>query len=288
MPALTRRKLLETTSIHVADVSCRAPRSACGDEERVSLLQLVVPRRGVFEWHAGGTSMVADGATALLFRAGTRYRVAHPVDGGDECTAITFAQGAADAVLAAEGASAGSSFIPLSDACNGSFRMAVERLRASEDPLEVEELSLHLLLRALRLRYQAPLRAAERERLEAVRAILALRFAEPLTLGQLGRAVHMSPFHLSRRFRAYTGTSLHQYRMRVRLAAAFERIVETRAEVSRIGLDVGFSTPSHFAAAFRRWYGCPPCDARARYGRSNVMRRTKSPVSFRSCVWPAR
>jgi AraC family transcriptional regulator len=54
--------------------------------------------------------------------------------------------------------------------------------------------------------------------------------------------------------------------MRARLSAAFERIVETRVEVSRIGLDVGFATPSHFAAAFRRRYGTTPGDVRSKYG----------------------
>jgi AraC family transcriptional regulator len=266
MPSLSRRPLHETAFVHVADVSCRAPKSGCGDEERVALPQLVVPRRGVFEWHASGRSVVADGATVLFFRAGARYRVAHPVDGGDECTAVTFESDAVDAMLATERVPAASSFMPLSDPCGGSFRLSVERLRATSDPLEAEELALQLLLSALRVRYQAPVRACEREALEAVRTILAVRFAEPLTLRELGRTVHMSSFHLARRFRAYTGTSLHQYRMRVRLSAAFERIVETRAEVGRIGLDVGFATPSHFAAAFRRSYGCRPGDVRSQYG----------------------
>jgi AraC family transcriptional regulator len=278
MSRLTRRKLLESTSILVADVSCRAPRSGRSDEEQVTRPQLVVPRLGVFEWHSGGTSVVADGATALFTRAGTRYRVSHPVDGGDECTAVTFAPDAVDGVLAAEGVPAVSSFMPFPDTCDGSFRIAVERLRATKDPLEAEELALHLLLRALRLRHQAPLRASEREPLEAARTILALHFAEPMTLRQLGRAVHMSPFHLSRRFRAYTGASLHQYRMRLRLSAAFERIVETREDVSRIGLDVGFATPSHFAAAFRRCYGYRPGELRSRFGRAVAAGAVGSPL----------
>jgi AraC-like DNA-binding protein len=81
-------------------------------------------------------------------------------------------------------------------------------------------------------------------------------------------ALYVSPFHLARRFRAYTGLSLHQYRMRARLSAAFERVVESDDEKSRIGLDVGFSTPSHFTAAFRRRFGVTPRYARATYGRT--------------------
>lgn len=79
----------------------------------------------------------------------------------------------------------------------------------------------------------------------------------------LARTLDVSPFQLCRIFRRETGTTLHGFRERLRIAAALERLRESRAELTDIALDLGYSSHSHFSASFRREFGVTPSAARA-------------------------
>jgi len=76
-------------------------------------------------------------------------------------------------------------------------------------------------------------------------------------------AVGVSQFHLARVFRAETGTSLHQYLLRIRMERALTRLGEGERQLSRLALELGFSSHSHFSAVFRRHFGESPARARA-------------------------
>jgi AraC-like DNA-binding protein len=245
---LTTRPLFKDTDADVLHARCVAPCSGPAEEEHVVRTQMIVTRRGVFDWQQDGRRTIVDGNIALVVSAGSRYRVAHPTDGGDESIAIN-----ADI-----------------DAPSGAFRiepwfrLAVERLRRSEDALEADERVVQLFAFARGAKRLGVVRPAHRDVLEAVRASLALRFAESLRLDAIARTVNLSPYHLARRFRAYTGSSLHQYRIDLRLAAAHARLADSDEEVGRIGVDVGFASASHFSAAYARRYGVQPAKLRAR------------------------
>ena len=90
------------------------------------------------------------------------------------------------------------------------------------------------------------------------RLLLATRFAEDLTLDDIARSVHCSAFHLGRIFRRQTGLSIHQYRHRLRLYAALDRIHAGADDLTGLALDLGFSSHSHFTDAFCRAFGLPP------------------------------
>lgn len=249
---LTTRSLFAQSHAEVLDARCVAPCSGPSEEEHVTRTQVIVPRRGVFEWHQEGRRTIVDGTTALVVSAGSRFRVAHPGHDGDDSLAINSDIDAPSGAFRIE---------PW-------FRRAIDRLRRSEDALEADERVVELL--AI-LRGAKPLtdnKPAERDALESVRSVLALRFAEPLRLEALARCVNFSPYHLARRFRAYAGTSLHQYRIDLRLAAAYARLTDTDDQVGRIGVDVGFTSASHFTAAFVQRYGVHPSKVSARRSRS--------------------
>ena len=71
-----------------------------------------------------------------------------------------------------------------------------------------------------------------------------------------------SVFHLCRSFRRATGLTLHDYRDEVRLRLALERLEGGERDLSRLALDLGYSSHSHFTAAFRRSFGAPPSSMR--------------------------
>jgi AraC-like DNA-binding protein len=100
-----------------------------------------------------------------------------------------------------------------------------------------------------------------RDLVEHAKLVLARRVDEPIRLAGLARAVGSSPYHLCRVFRAVTGGTIHQHRQGLRLAAGLTRL-ETGEALTDIALDLGYSSHSHFTAAFRSVYGAPPRQVR--------------------------
>lgn len=82
--------------------------------------------------------------------------------------------------------------------------------------------------------------------------------AEDLTLADISREVHMSPYHFSRMFKLSTGYSPHQYVVRQRIEQAKALLTNTDRPVGVVAQEVGFASPSHFAQQFRRLVGVSP------------------------------
>lgn len=95
------------------------------------------------------------------------------------------------------------------------------------------------------------------------RRLLWETHAQPMSLGALAGRLGVSSFHLCRVFRAATGRTLHAYREQLRLRLALER-VPGESDLTSLALDLGYSSHSHFTAAFRRAFGMPPREWRAR------------------------
>jgi len=88
------------------------------------------------------------------------------------------------------------------------------------------------------------------------------QFRSRLSLAVIGRAVHVSPYHLARLFRDEVGIPIHKYLNRLRLGAALEQIANGAMDLTTLALDLGYSSHSHFSDAFRRTFGAPPSSFR--------------------------
>ncbi|QFY11004.1 helix-turn-helix domain-containing protein [Nonomuraea phyllanthi] len=102
---------------------------------------------------------------------------------------------------------------------------------------------------------------------ERVRRVLALIAAEPgapHTVGSLARVAALSPSRFAHLFAAETGrTPMRAVReARVRHAAGLLEV--TDLDVGQVAAASGFVSPFHFSRAFKREYGVPPRDYRAR------------------------
>ena len=133
------------------------------------------------------------------------------------------------------------------------------------EPLLVDELAVLLLHRlageALGAAAKTEVTPAYREIAEHLKTVLGTRFHEDLTLAQLSVEVGCSPFYLARVFRTAENTSIHQYRVRVRLARSLEQVAAGR-ELRVVASELGFSSHSHFSATFHRTFGLTPSDLR--------------------------
>ncbi len=102
------------------------------------------------------------------------------------------------------------------------------------------------------------LHARHRELAEQLKATLALRYAQNLSLAVLAASVDCSPFHLCRVFRGVTGQTVHRYRHQLRLRRSLEELADARNDLAAVGLAMGFSSHSHFTESFRAAFGITP------------------------------
>jgi AraC family transcriptional regulator len=294
-------QLFASPLVTISDWCCRGTESHFGEEEESSGYVLVFPRTGLYvERRAGNDRVVADPSRVLFFNAGETYRVAHPVSGGDDCTAIRFNPKA----LMEFAFPTGRGHRPRLQGEEEPFRLPsagstnpmvllLHRMRQNllkrtrPEGLAVEEDASALLRQALELqrtqvgRTREPVRAdtckAHRDLVHAALILLAKRFRDRLSLNDIARAVFSSPFHLARIFRSETGTSLHAHQTQLRLRAALCEIADGARDLTALALDLGFSSHAHFSFTFQRHFQASPSQIRLSSARlAKLSRNTKA------------
>jgi AraC-like DNA-binding protein len=278
--SLTASLAHDSAIARIRVVHCTPEHRCCGPIEQATVSTLVLPLRGVFvKHHDHRTHVVADVCHGVFFNAGEPYRVSHPVDGGDECLAI---EPAADVLREIAGplgeaahrdkASFGCTDVLLTAdliIARKSLRHRLARRLANR--LEADETALQLLAataHAARIHRPAAQRERHRTRsrhaeiVESTKLALVSEPAQDWSLSALAKRVCSSPFHLARTFRRYAGLPLHRYQMMARLTAALDDVLDSSRELATVGVDLGFSSHSHFTAMFRSIFGTTPSTLR--------------------------
>jgi AraC family transcriptional regulator len=104
----------------------------------------------------------------------------------------------------------------------------------------------------------APRRGMPERQVRQVTEFMAAHLREDISLDQLAGVVGLSRFHFSTSFRRATGQTPYQWLTALRMARACELLRETGAAIAQVALQVGYDTPSAFAATFRRQRGKSP------------------------------
>ena len=86
--------------------------------------------------------------------------------------------------------------------------------------------------------------------------------ADDVPLASLAETARLSPFHFSRAFRQSFGMPPHRYHIHQRIERAKCMLANMALSVTEIGLRLGFSESSAFAATFRKVTGRTPSDFR--------------------------
>ena len=94
--------------------------------------------------------------------------------------------------------------------------------------------------------------------LRRISDLMASSLADDFSLSRLAREAEMSEFHFSRMFKRTTGRSPSQYFIGLKMERARSLLRQTRKSVIEIGLELGYTSPSHFAQVFRRETGSTP------------------------------
>lgn len=98
--------------------------------------------------------------------------------------------------------------------------------------------------------------------LDALLNHLQTHFAQPITLDEMARQLHLSKYHFARLFKQYTHMSPHEYLTNCRINAAKQLLRGSDEPLRQIGDRVGFSDVNNFIRCFRRQTGLSPTQYR--------------------------
>jgi AraC family transcriptional regulator len=85
-----------------------------------------------------------------------------------------------------------------------------------------------------------------------------------VSLAALALDAGLSRFHFCRAFKESTGLSPHAWLRQHRLEQAMNMLRDTEAPIALVAAELGYSSQTAFAAAFRRLTGETPSDWRRR------------------------
>jgi AraC-like DNA-binding protein len=260
--------LLDTQTATIRDIACSGECRHKSAEECAGFTHLVFPYRGVYVRHLARGDAVAEANQVLFFNTGESYRVSHPVAGGDASLDLVI-----DAPLLAELAPKGR----LREGERPAFRRQRLRIdprtqavvallrhslrRGAAETLEAETLALTLVRRALgeRTSHAAGASSGRQKLVDRAKLVLSADLARRWTLAEIAAEVGVSPVYLTQVFRQVEAMPLYRYQLRLRLARALD-LLGRYDDLTALGLDLGFSSHSHFSSAFRQAYGRTPAE----------------------------
>lgn len=270
------RVIFATPALKVGIFRCSPDDPRFADSGPAEHHLVVFPRASVWIQHAGSRPFVADPGVATTYNRGQPYTREPLSREGDRSDWFALSP---DLALATTGDDGGptredperpftTEFLPVTAALYAAQRHVLRLIEQQGDPLEIEERALSVLgatirrptRRSSRCRRGHRATAARRDLAMQARAELARGLFEPLQLSDLATTLGVSLWHLCRVFREETGTTIHAYRRDLRLRVALERLGTSAGQVSRLAFECGFSSHSHFTAAFRRQFGFTPSE----------------------------
>jgi AraC family transcriptional regulator len=280
VPEVVVESLLESPTVTVRDTYCQGNCRHKSAEECTTTTQLVFPYRGVYMRHLGHDQAVAEANQVLFFNAAEGYQVSHPVAGGDASLTLVVSDAQlrelAPVSLLRDGGTLAFRRQRLRIDARTQALVALLRHSLREniaEPLEAESLALTLVQRALGPRTTHPAGASfGRQRLvDRAKLVLSSDLARRWTLVEIAAEVRVSPVYLTQVFQQVEGIPLYRYQLRLRLARALD-LLARYDDLTALSLDLGFSSHSHFSAAFRQTYGHTPSEF-----RQSALRRYASP-----------
>ena len=259
-------RLLDTGSVTVKNVHCLGTCRHRSAEECAVATHLVFPYRGVYMRHVGRDQSVADANHVLFFNAGEGYQVSHPVSGGDDSLVLAVSPSLlrelVPPTLVARREEFGfrSQSLRIDPRAQALVALLRHSLRSgSIEPLEAESLALTLVCRSLgpRTTREAGATHARQRLVDRAKVLLAGDLKRRWSLAEIAAEIGGSPVYLTQAFQQVEGLPLYRYHLRLRLARALD-LVAQHDDLSALALDLGFSSHSHFTAAFKQAYGRSP------------------------------
>ncbi|MFD0847343.1 helix-turn-helix transcriptional regulator [Sphingosinicella xenopeptidilytica] len=107
-------------------------------------------------------------------------------------------------------------------------------------------------------------RARDRRKIEELCQILDDDTQAAFSIAELCRHLAWNETQMMECFKQVTGTTISNYRQRVRMDNALRQLCDTDASITEVAFNAGYEHPSNFATAFKRTFGFSPRLARTR------------------------
>lgn len=98
--------------------------------------------------------------------------------------------------------------------------------------------------------------------ISAVNEYVTANLDKPIHLNDIAKAIYVSSYHLSRKFKLLTGQSIVDYIQEQRLAKAMELLKATDFSITDVAGKVGFNDAAYFATCFKNKTGVSPMQYR--------------------------
>lgn len=260
--------LLNTTTLAIRDVVCSGECRHKSHEEYTDAAHLVFPYRGVYVRHLDRDDAVAEANQVLFFNNAESYRVSHPVEGGDASLDLVISEPVLRELAPKEQVRPDGALAfrqqrlridPRAQALVALLRHSLSRKIA--ETLQAETLAVTLARRALGVRtsHAASGSLGRRKLVDRAKLVLSADLGRRWTLSEIAAEVGVSPVYLTQVFQQVEAMPLYRYQLRLRLARALD-LLGHYDDLTALGLDLGFSSHSHFSAAFRQAYGRTPAE----------------------------
>ena len=262
------RELLETATLSIRDIRCSGGCRHRSLAECATAVHLVFPYRGAFMRHVNADETVAEVNQLVFFNEDEDYAISHPVTGGDACLSVLVDASLLRELAPAEQLAAGPAmrFTHPRRGIDPRAQVLVALLRhglsrGAMEALEAESLALTLIRRSLgeRTSYARSSTYGREKLVSRTKVLLAADPGRRWTLAAIAREVGVSPVYLTQVFSQIEGVPLYRYQLRLRLARALDLLGDC-PDLTMLALDLGFSSHSHFTAAFRQLYGRSPVE----------------------------
>ena len=260
--------MLKTATVQVWDAYCDGASRHEREAEWRNRMLLEFPYRGLYVRHHDGVPCVAEPGQVLLGNANANYAISHPVPGGDSSLVMlvdeVMLREIAPRSLLLEGESLAFAQPRLRIDARAQALVAMVRHSLREEiaePLEAESLALTLVQRSLgpRTAHAAGSTSGRQRLADRTKLVLASDLSRRWTLAEIAAEIGVSPVYLTQVFQQVEAMPLYRYQLRLRLARALDLLGEYD-DLTALGLDLGFSSHSHFSSAFRQAYGRTPAE----------------------------
>ena len=274
-----RQFLFSSNLVTIGSFRCPVTYPQFEDTGPMAGYSLVFPRTSVIITHEGHQLVVADPNVVMLYNKGQVYWRGKLSPRGDMCDWFAFNLNTIlDTIRPFNPAVeevAERPFIhthTLSDPRVYLWqRLVIKHLLEAYQPdqLYIEEIMLTVLHQVIKNAYdgkhvtaKTKQKDAHNELVHEVKRIIAQDYQKKLALETIAAQVYCSPYHLCRVFQRQTGITIHKYLNQVRLRTSLEYLTHSSTDLTQLGLNLGYSSHSHFTHSFKQTFKTTPSAVR--------------------------
>jgi len=94
------------------------------------------------------------------------------------------------------------------------------------------------------------------------KSFMEKNYTMPLSLSETASAINLHPVYFHKLFKTIEGKTPHEYLLEIRIGIAKKMLSETKASVSEVAANCGFSSQSYFNSVFKNKTGFTPTSYR--------------------------